>query len=335
MNVLALDIGGANIKASNGSDFATSLTFPLWQRKNELSDALCQLIGNSPPADLVAVTMTGELADCYESKHEGVRHIADATISASGGHRVVFYLTTGQFVEHVQLCKEPQLGAASNWRGLASYCLRLATNNTLLVDVGSTTCDVIPLVNGKVATVGVSDMARLNSGELVYLGVERTAVGSLIDAFHLRDSRYPVARELFATTMDAHLILGHISEEPNRGDTADGRPRTKAAAERRLAKMICADAGELSIREVEMMARQVFAKQRNVLRTAITCVADRAGCPSKIILSGHGNYLAESAITAARLEEVPQTRLSDEIGSEAARCAPAFALAVLAREAFS
>ena len=40
----------------------------------------------------------------------------------------------------------------------------------------------------------------------------------------------PVAAELFATTLDVHLLTGGLPEDASDTDTADGRPATKSCA---------------------------------------------------------------------------------------------------------
>ena len=52
---LALDVGGANLKAANGRGFAISVPFPLWSQRRELPDALRKLVDASPPAERLAV----------------------------------------------------------------------------------------------------------------------------------------------------------------------------------------------------------------------------------------------------------------------------------------
>ena len=82
---LALDIGGANIKVADGLGFAATTAFSLWREPTRLTDALRAVLAGSPPADHLAVTMTGELADCFATKAEGVQKILDAGATIIGG----------------------------------------------------------------------------------------------------------------------------------------------------------------------------------------------------------------------------------------------------------
>ena len=79
--LLALDIGGANLKAADGREFAAMRYFPLWQRPEKLADALAELLAAAPEHNVIVATMTGELADCFTTKAEGVAAIVAALTS--------------------------------------------------------------------------------------------------------------------------------------------------------------------------------------------------------------------------------------------------------------
>ena len=82
--VLGLDIGGANIKAATADgSFTESRYFPMWNQSYQLSNVLRDIIKHVG-ADSLAVTMTGELADCFESKQRGVEFICDRCVHGGG-----------------------------------------------------------------------------------------------------------------------------------------------------------------------------------------------------------------------------------------------------------
>src|SRR5947209_17441931 len=82
--VLGLDVGGANLKAASADGFARSRPFALWKDPAGLTGALRDLLRDGPPHDALAVTMTGELCDCYETKRQGVLAILDAVAAVAG-----------------------------------------------------------------------------------------------------------------------------------------------------------------------------------------------------------------------------------------------------------
>ena len=186
--------------------------------------------------------MTGELADCYPTKAAGVAAIVAAIETAAAGRDVRIYLTEGTLATPPEAIARPLDAAASNWHALARFSARFMTGgNGLLIDIGSTTCDLIPIISGRPATRGRTDPERLASGELVYTGVVRSPICAVVAELPWRGQPCATAHELFATTIDAYLLLGELAEDPLSTATADGRPATRAAAHDRLARMICAD----------------------------------------------------------------------------------------------
>jgi len=334
VNWLGLDIGGAHLKLADGCGGAWVRSFPLWRQPEELADRLRDMTQAFADRGSLAVTMTGELADCFSTKADGVRQIVAAACRAAGRREVRVYLVDGRLVAPELAVARPSLAAASNWHALARFAARLGSGRRdLLIDVGSTTCDIVPLVNGQPAGQGRSDTERLICGELVYTGMERTPVCAVVATLPFGGQDCPVAGEWFATTRDAYLLLGAVSEDPTCRDTADGRPATRDAARGRLARMICADPADFSEADALAAAQAVADAQRDILVAALRRVLDRLRDPPEcVILSGHGDFLARPAL--ARLAVSSRiVSLAEQLGVAVARCAPAHAVAVLAHEA--
>src|SRR5689334_4768543 len=178
--VLGLDIGGANLKAAHSSGAARSRPFALWKSPAALPGALRQLLRGWPPYDLLAVTMTGELCDCFATKREGVRALLDA-VSAAGAVPARVWLTDGRLVGIGAARSRPLRAAAANWLALATFAGRFAPRGpALLIDVGSTTTDIVPLMDGRPVPRGRTDAQRLRCDELAYTGVIRTPLCALL-----------------------------------------------------------------------------------------------------------------------------------------------------------
>jgi probable H4MPT-linked C1 transfer pathway protein len=300
-----------------------------------LVEELSVLLSTAPVHDRLALTMTGELADCYETKVIGVRSILDAVERAASLRSIAVYLTDGRFVSPDEARESPHLAAASNWRALAQFANRLVSVwPALLIDIGSTTADLIPLDERGPCSIGLTDTQRLLSGELVYTGVERTSISAIVRSLPWHGEQCPIAAELFATAADAYVLLGELSEDPNATDTADGRPRTCAAAHARLARMICSDVAEFSLDDAMAAAAAIRDAQVELLRNALLRVASRqSGDLRTIIISGQGELVLRRLV--ARLPwQWSVISLSEQLGADVSRCAPAHALAVLAGEAF-
>ncbi|MCI0458760.1 MAG: hypothetical protein L0Z62_17515 [Gemmataceae bacterium] len=326
VSILGLDIGGANLKAAHVTGAAQLLPFELWRRPADLTVALHDLVRRCPPSAGWAVTMTGELCDCFETKEQGVNAILAAVEAVAGAIPVRIWRTDGQFVEISVARQTPPLTAASNWLALATFAGRYApVGSAVVVDVGSTTTDVIPLENGRPVPRGRTDPERLRSRELVYMGVRRTPVCALLGA--------QVAAEWFATTLDAYLVLGYWPEDPLDRQTADGRPATRAAAQARLARMYCADSSPSNVSEIQALARAVMDRQLHLLVAAIHVVsADLPQPPTTFILAGAGEFLTRAALKHLANGKVSFISLADELGPDISQAACAYALAVLASE---
>ncbi|HAY80009.1 MAG TPA: H4MPT-linked C1 transfer pathway protein [Planctomycetaceae bacterium] len=331
---LALDIGGANLKLADGQGFAASYPFAMWQAWEQLAQELRTLIAESPASDRLAVTMTGELADCFETKSAGVRFILKAVQEAADGRHVRIYLNDGKLVTPHVAAACPLLAASSNWHALASFCGRFVPRGgALLMDLGSTTCDLIPLVDGRIATSSLSDTDRLLRGELVYTGVERSPLCGVIQQVPYRGQSCPVAQELFATTRDAYLVLGMLREDETNTNTADGRGSTAAAAQVRLGRMLCATGEAFDREDAIAMAEAVVQQQVNLLlEAARKVIAGMSVRPEAMVVSGHGDVVVRRVVS--QLEPQPELIfLQDQLGGEVSRCAPAHALAMIAAEA--
>ena len=331
---LGVDIGGANLKVADAKSFAASEFFPMWKESASLERRLVALLDRAGSCDRLAVTMTGELADCFASKREGVAFIVDATLAAAGKRDVAFWSQSQGFVD-ANFARANVLDvAAANWDATATFCGRFApTGPAMFVDAGSTTVDVIPIADGRSIGGVRSDTDRLLAGQLVYTGVERTPVCALGGGFQYRGDDVDLAAELFATTADAHVVLGDLPEDPANVDTANGKPRTREESIRRLARMFCADEREFDASDAEDFAVQVRERQIDQIEMALEKVTGRQDWrPLAIVLAGHGDFLVRRALERAGLGDVPTISLAQSIGAEASRAASAYALAVLAEE---
>jgi probable H4MPT-linked C1 transfer pathway protein len=325
--VLGLDIGGANLKAAHSTGVARSQPFALWKSPAALPDALRELLRDWPPYDLLAVTMTGELCDCFATKREGVRAILDAVSAVAGATPVRVWLADGRLVDPAAARSEPLLAAAANWLALATFTGRFAPRGpALLIDVGSTTTDIVPLLDGKPVPRGRTDSERMRHCELAYTGVIRTPLCAILAGRG--------AAEFFATTRDVYLMLGRLPEDPSDCDTADGRPATRACAEARIARMICADLETSTPDERRKLAEHALLRQVTHVGGCIEQVAGTLpGLPATIILSGVGDFLTELALSHQQtIPPCPVVHLRRELGAEVSRAAPAYALAMLASE---
>lgn len=269
--MIGIDVGGANLKVADGRGSAVHYC-PLWTGA-PIADLL------RPYADEeAAVVMSGELADCFTSKAEGIAFIAGEVLSVFPGAR--FYGTDGRFHDG----PDPSL-AAANWLASADW-LRQAHPDAVLLDVGSTTADIVPL-GAFDRLLCLTDLGRLQQGYLLYTGMLRTTVPAIVRAVDIGGVRTPVASEHFAQSGDVHLVLGHIGPDDYTCDTPDRGPRTRGGALRRLARVVCADLEEIGEGAALSIAEQVWAAQRDEVRLAVRIAVTAAGA-REVVVAGIG-----------------------------------------------
>ena len=217
--------------------------------------------------------------------------------------------------------------AAANWLALATYAGRFAPEGpALLVDIGSTTTDIVPLRDGKPTPLGRTDPERLSFGELVYTGFRRTPLCAILDT--------QGAAELFATALDVYLVLDAVPEDEGDFDTADGRPATKAAAHARLARMLCADLETSTEQERLGLARGARYLQEQQIASAVKLVIERMSKPpAAYVVSGSGEFLGFSVLwPRLHSSNAAVISLKTKLGAAVSQAAPAHALAILAAE---
>lgn len=340
MRALGVDVGGVNLKAAliehEGGGrlrvFARSRYLPVWKvGKSGVEEGIRRLASWAGDVDVVAVTMTAELSDLYYVKREGVGHVLDCIEGSFKGREVGVVDVRARLVS-VEVARSRFMEvAAANWAASGWLAGKLA-RTCVLVDVGSTTTTITPVVEGGLAAKGLNDLEKLACGELVYTGALRTNVAALAKLVPVRGSLVRVSSELFAITGDVHLILGNIRPADYTVDTPDGRGVTREEALARLARVVCADVEMLSEEELVEVARFLYRRQVEEVADAIQQVYSRLeaelGIRPPALTCGLGApFIAERALAQAGVLDV--RRLSDYVGG-AAKMATALGAGMMA-----
>lgn len=331
------DIGGAHLKAAaaEGGRLTHAVQVPcaLWLGLDRLATAFAEVARALPAGGAArhAVTMTGEMADLFPDRASGVRAILEAARGALGGARLLVYAEDG-FVESG--AAEPARVASANWHATATWAAR-AAGDALLVDIGSTTTDFVPLRGGRAAPRAIGDAARLAAEELVYTGVVRTPVMAVAEALPFGGERVGVAAEVFATMADAHRLTGALPEGADQQPSADGRGKSFAESRARLARMVGRDAAEAGDAAWDALARAAVERQTERLLRAAERVVSAAALPAgaPLIGAGVGRFLVpELARRLGRPYRSLAAMLPADdpaVAERAADAAPAAALALL------
>jgi probable H4MPT-linked C1 transfer pathway protein len=331
MPVIGWDIGGVNTKAALAHDGVVhaALSRPFELQRDPLAlvpllTTLARELGASTGHEH-AVTMTAELSQMFRTKRDGVSFVLDAVTAAFPDAESYVYAVDGRFLSPSAAAVEPLAVAASNWAATARI-VAVDYPNAILIDIGTTTTDIIPIVAGRVVAVGATDPERLASGELVYTGALRTPVEAVARHVPLDGATAGVSAEGFALIGDVHLWRGDVAPDDYSVPTPDGRPATRELAGERIARVVCADREMLDDAAISRIAEAVAADQLRQVAAGLARVRARHPDLRMAVVAGLGAFIAARAARETDLDAVP---LATTLGTAAARSAPAAAVALL------
>jgi hypothetical protein len=331
MSTVGWDIGGVNTKAArvSGAEIIAVRSRPYELQRDPRALApllrdLCTELGASE-SDRHAVTMTAELSQMFRTKREGVSFVLDAVEAACPSSDVRVFAVDGDFLPTSAARLDPLRVAAANWAATA-HQVAASHRDVVLIDVGTTSTDIIPIVGGRVAAYGLTDPARLASGELVYTGAVRTAAEAIASHVPLHREIAGVSAEAFALAGDVHVWRGDLAPSDYTCPTPDGRPATRPFAGERLARVVCGDCEMLDDGAISAIADALAHAQVERIADAIARVVARHPSLGRAVVTGLGSFIGARAARVAGLDVV---HLADSIGDAAARCAPAASVALL------
>ena len=329
--VIGWDVGGVNTKVARVKSgavlHARSHPFEIQHDPRALTPLLRSLasaVGGSA-GDRHAVTMTAELSQMFRTKREGVAFILDAVVAAFPSADVQVHAVDGRFLSPAQAANEPLAVAASNWAATASI-VAVEHPDAILIDIGTTTTDIIPIARGRVAARGTTDPERLASGELLYTGALRTPIEAITQRVPLGTTTAGVSAESFALIGDVHVWRGDLAPDDYSVTPPDGRPASREFAGERIARLVCADSDLLDDRAISAIADAVADAQVELTRRAITRIHERHHTLHSAVVTGLGSFIAARA---ARRVGLSVLQLADALGPDGSRCAPAAAVALL------
>ena len=343
--VVGWDVGGAHLKACLFEDgrVVDVAQWPcaLWKGLPHLDEAICAALARWPQAlaetTRHAATMTGEMVDLFLDREQGVVRLA-AALAETLGPTLRLYAGTTRFVAPHEAGRHWRAIASANWQATGAVAAARG-GDALLLDIGSTTTDVIALRGGRIAAQGLDDARRLATGELVYQGVVRTPLCALAARVPFEGRQVNVMNEFFATTADVYRTTGELDAAHDQDAAADGQGKDLAATHRRLARMIGRDA-----RDGDPSSWQAFAQAWRVLQVAeiesqVARVAAATGLglgsDAPLVGAGCGAFLAADISHRAgrrfvRFSDLLPGASDPALAGWADVCAPAVAVAALA-----
>jgi probable H4MPT-linked C1 transfer pathway protein len=333
------DVGGAHLKVALAEDGRTiavrQIPCPLWRGMQQLDAALVEAVALIARADRHAVTMTGELCELFPDRQTGVREILSHLATELDADLRVYMGLRG-FADTATAMAEPASVGSMNFLASAALVAR-SLPDALLIDMGSTTTDIIPIVGGTPCPRGLTDGDRLRTGELVYTGLTRTDVSVVAQRASLGGIEQRLAAGGFANLADVRRILGELPDGVDQHATLDGRGTSLEESVARLARCFGRDAADASFDAWRSAARDIADRQLADVRAAITDVLAAAPVSP-------GAPLVTAGIGAARIEAIAHplgwqtlrfatlANAAPDCEEWATRCAPAVAVALLSQD---
>jgi probable H4MPT-linked C1 transfer pathway protein len=333
-----LDVGGAHLKVAL-IDGATTLAVeqiacPLWQGLDKLDAALAEARPLLLRAARHAVTMTGELSDLFPDRKTGVETLV-ARIERELGPAARFWMGPRGFGSAAEArLHHADVGSTNFLATAALVGTRLP--DALLIDFGSTTTDIIPVLGGKPVPRGLTDPDRLATGELVYTGLTRTAVMGVATRATFKGRPQTLAREYLATMADVRRILGTLPADVDQHATADGRGKTVDESIARFARMFGRDAADGTLEDWRAAAAAIRDTQLASILEGCRDVLAATPLPAEAPVVAAGIGAGDVEEIAVGLQRKCLT-FGELVGAESRRlaathCAPAVAVALLLAE---
>ncbi|MHA2181223.1 MAG: hydantoinase/oxoprolinase family protein, partial [Promethearchaeota archaeon] len=242
--------------------------FPFWEKNiTEIPELIRRIIENLienkgitlKNIDYIAVTITAELSDAFRTKREGILIILNALEKVFHKAKLRFITNRCQFITLEQAQSDYLSIAAANWASTALF-LGYFTSTCVLIDAGSTTIDIIPILRSIPVPIGRDDTSRLVNHELIYTGGLRATIPSITHHVPYQGKKIRVSFEKFALISDVYRILNIISEEDYINDTADNRSKSLEDCYSRLSRVICMDIETISIEDLNIIANFIYEK---------------------------------------------------------------------------
>ncbi|MDE2578614.1 MAG: H4MPT-linked C1 transfer pathway protein [Hyphomicrobiales bacterium] len=338
-SIIGWDIGGAHLKAARVEDgvivAAVQIACPLWEGLLRLDSAFAEALGFLGQADAHAAAMTGELCDAFATRAEGVAQLAAVAAARLSPAPLTIYSLDGFVAPEAAPARWMRV-ASANWLAPAALAARMQTHG-LFADMGSTTTDLIPFALGTPRPRGETDAGRLACGELVYTGMVRSLPFAGVALAPFGGRWTGLMADLFANMADVHRILGQLPEGADAHPTWDGRDKSLAASQARLARLVGAEARDCAPGALAELAAFLAAAQRRAIEDAARLVfsaaaQERAG---PLVAAGVGRSVLARVAAALDRPCVDFATLAPALPQAAAAAAdnaPAAAIAILRAE---
>lgn len=340
--IIGWDIGGAHIKIAMLDDVGEvtgvfQYPCPLWQGLPSFHSTVNQILGKFSDSDIQhAVTMTGEGADLFPNRDNGVEQLLNALREHIALDHISVFAGKSGLVKLIDLDTNVYKQVASmNWLASANYASHTLEAG-LFVDIGSTTTDILLIRDNEVDALGFSDFDRLQTGELNYTGIIRTPLTAVANQVYFQNKPTPLVAEQFATMADVYRITGELPEHADQWPAADHGEKDITGSARRLARMLGKDLDTTPLQCWEAVAWYLRTRQLFQIYNSCNQLLSRGvlAAGAKLVGAGVGRFLAEHLADMLRfhyidfncmVSKTEQTKAQINAGD----CAPAVSVARL------
>lgn len=332
----AWDIGGAHLKCALLNEtgdlvHVEQVATPLWQGIDILEDAIKRIcivydLFNAQHA----VTTTAELVDGFADRETGLQEILSLLAKLLGEDTQV-YSNQARLVSLKEAAKQLNQVASANWHATASY-LSLVSKVGVLIDIGSTTTDIIPFAQGELLNRSHTDQERMQTGEMLYTGVVRTPVMAICQQAEYKGVEQYLMAELFANMADVYRLTKQLIEEDDMYPSCDGQEKTREASARRLGRMLGIDA--VLDKAIIEFAETISNKQKKMIQKVLSTIIKREHLEETTCLygAGSGGFLVKqiaNELDLAYKSFAEACKVNKSLHHVTNRSAPAVALAKL------
>jgi len=336
------DVGGAHLKMAHVDPAghvvcASQFPSPLWQGLHVLDEALFNAKKYLPKCTVQhSITTTAELADIFKDRRSGIRLLVDRLSLFLNKNSSQYYAGQTGWISPALADSYVTEIASANWHATACFVAG-KLHDGILIDIGSTTTDIIPFCKGELLNRGYSDYERLHHSELVYSGIVRTPVMAVVNKVPHKGEWHPLVAENFATMADIYRLTGELQEEDDMMVSADGAGKQLADSARRLARILGSDMDEEEgVTQWQSIALYIADAQLQKIQDAFYQIKSRENVKqfTTLVGAGAGRFLIRKLAQRCGMKYTDFSDILDattEVKSHAARSAAAVAVAQIAR----
>jgi probable H4MPT-linked C1 transfer pathway protein len=231
--------------------------------------------------------MTAELSDIFENRNKGTKKVINTLCKILPEKKTFFYSNKKHFFKKKEAMEKTNNINSMNWHATANFISNFYPN-CILVDVGSSTTDIIPIKKKCIIAKGNDDYKRLLHRELVYIGVIRTPINAI-------EKEKKLIYENFANLGDVYRILNKLPKKMDLVPSQDKKSKNKNDSARRIARIFGKDYKKNDFNKWKKVALQIEKKQKKILKENINKIKKRNFSNSvPIIGAGIGEFLIKN-----------------------------------------